>query len=686
MKNIQRRLMSVLVALIAVGALTPALADEGMWTYDNFPAAKVKQQFGADITPAWLDRVRQASIRLSNCTASFVSPEGLILTNHHCVAACLAELSGPGNDRLNDGFIAKGRNEELRCPTQIADVLMAMEDVTAKVNAATAGKDEGAANDARKRVQTQLEQACEAQAGKKDPRRCEIVTLYQGGQYFLYKYKRYDDVRIVFAPEDAIAAFGGDPDNFQFPRWCLDMSMLRAYENGKPVKTPNHLRINWAGAAENELVFVSGHPGSTDRQLTLAQLQEQRESLPFWLLRAAELRGRYIQFGKTGEENARIVADPLTSLENSIKVRRRELDALLDPQLGAAKAAAEQALRASSEGAEQPWERIENAMRREADLRVPYTFIESAAGFNSALFRYARTLVRGAAERAKPNDTRLREYVDTALPRLRQQVIAPVPVYAARDQLTLSFGLERMRELLGPDYPLVRTVLGEDSPDSLAKSLVEGTQLADPKLREQLWDGGAAAIEASRDPMIRFAKLVDDEARRIRKQYEDEVEAPVDAAAEQIAALRFKTYGTSVYPDATFTLRLNYGTIQGWNEAGKPIPPFTYLDRLFERATGRDPFRVPDSWLKVKDKLDPRTPFNVSGNNDIVGGNSGSALINVRGEVVGLMFDGNIHSISGSYWFDAEKNRSIGVHPAIMREALTKVYDARAIATELGIK
>lgn len=686
MSMLPRTFRNALAALLPMLCLAPAFADEGMWTYDNFPAAAVKQKLGVDIDSKWLDHVRQSSIRLSNCTASFVSPDGLILTNHHCVAACLAELSSAATDRLKDGFLARTRAEELRCSTQIADVLMGMEDITAKVNAATAGKDEKSANEARKRTLTQLEQACQAQATKRDPRICETVTLYQGGQYFLYKYRRYDDVRIVFAPEDAIAAFGGDPDNFQFPRWCLDMSVLRAYENGKPVRSTNFLRVNWDGPAENEPVFVSGHPGSTDRQLTLAQLQDQRESTPFWLLRAAELRGRYIQFAKTGEENARIVNDPRTSLENSIKVRRKELDALVDPQLGAQKAAAERELRARSGGAEEPWQRIEAAMHRGAELRVPYTFIEGGAGFNSALFRYARALVRGAAERAKPSDQRLREFAETALPRIQQQLVAPVPVYPAREKLTMSFGFERMREFLGPDYPLVRTIFGEDSPDSLAASLVDHTTLGDPKVRQQLWEGGAAAIEASRDPMIRFAKLVDEESRRLRKAYEDEVEAPVDAASERIAALRFKAYGTSVYPDATFTLRLNYGTVQGWNEAGKPVVPFTRLETLFERATGSDPFRVPDSWQKARSQLDMQTKFNLSTNNDIVGGNSGSPLINARGEIVGLMFDGNIHSISGAYWFDTERNRSVAVHPAIMREALTKVYGATALATEMGLR
>ena len=316
---------------------------------------------------------------------------------------------------------------------------------------------------------------------------------------------------------------------------------------------------------------------------------------------------------------------------------------------------------------------------------MPYTFIEGGAGFNSGLFRHARLLVRAAAERAKPNDERLREYTDSSLPQLQQRVLAAVPLYPEREKLTLSFGLMRMREFLGPDYPLVNNLLKEISPEALAESLVSNTTLADPAVRKQLWDGGAAAIAASKDPMIRIALLIDPDARAIRKQYEDEVEAPIDAASERIAAARFAAYGTSVYPDATFTLRLNFGTVQGWIEDGKPVAPFTQLNRAYERSTGADPFRIPDSWLKARASLDPATPFNLSTNNDIVGGNSGSGLINAKGEIVGLMFDGNIHSISGSYWFDTAKNRSIAVHPAIIRAALTRVYEAGPLAHELGL-
>jgi hypothetical protein len=681
-------------ALLALTAAAPSLADEGMWTYDNFPAATVKQRYGADIGPAWLERVRLASVRLANCSASFVSGEGLVLTNHHCVESCLAENSTKERSLIQEGFIARSREQEIRCGAQVADVLVEMQDVTADVEAATRGLGDQAANDARKRRLTELESACEKKAPKARAGgtrfTCQSVTLYNGGQYFIYRYRRYTDVRLVFAPEAAIAAFGGDPDNFQFPRWCLDMGLLRAYEDGKPARIANPLRINFAGPAAGELVFVSGHPGSTDRQLTVGQLGLLRDAvLPPALLRSSELRGRYIQFAKAGDAEKRITQEPLNGLENSLKVRRKMLDALLDESLMAQKTREEAELRARAAATPglgnlgDPWAEVSKATRTALALEQPSTFLEGGAGFNTRLFRYARILVRGAEERGKPNGERLREYTDTALPRIEQQLAAPAPVYPELERLTLSFGLERMREWLGPDHPVVRRLLAKESPDTLAARMVDGSKLGDPAVRLALWKGGAAAISASDDPMIRLARDVDPESRAVRKRHEDEVEAPTRIATEKIARARFSIFGTDVYPDATFTLRLNFGAVQGWNENGTMVEPFTRLERVFERATGQDPFRVPSSWEAVKSRLDMTTPFNFSTNNDIVGGNSGSPMVNARGEIVGLAFDGNIHSISGAYWFDTAKNRTIGVHPAIMREALSKVYDATALLKEL---
>ena len=682
------RMILLFASMVAFTTSIPSFAEEGMWTFDNFPAAAVEKAYGTEVTPAWLDHVRLSTIRLANCTASFVSPDGLILTNHHCVESCLAELSSKEDSLIDRGFATAKRTDERRCSTQLADVLVGMENVTATVAKSVAGLDDRAANEARKKVLTELEQSCEqgSRKAKSGTVKCQAVTLYEGGQYYIYKYKRYVDVRLVFAPEADIAAFGGDPDNFQFPRWSLDFSMLRAYEFGKPAKTPNHLQIDFAGPKANELVFVAGHPGATERLETRAQLEFERDlSLPTTLLRAAELRGRYIQFGRTAPANEQLIEAPLNSLENGLKVRRKLLDALHDDALMARKSDEEKDLRnrAAIAGAD-PWAAIEAASSRGRALYLPHTFIEGAVGFNSILFRYARLLVRAAEERAKPNTARLREYTDAALPRIEQQLYARVPIYGEVEVLTLSFSLQRMREWLGPDYPLVRTLLLKDSPDALATRLVAETKLDDPAVRKQLWEGGKAAVDASHDPMIELARSIDGDSRAIRRQYEDEVEAPISAAAERIAAARFKVYGTQMYPDATFTLRLNYGTVQGWVENGTPVEPFTYLSRAFDRSTGTSPFKIPDSWMAAKARLDLRTPFCISTSSDIVGGNSGSPLVDARGHIVGLMFDGNIHSISGTYWFDTAKNRAVALHPAIIREALDKVYGEKALLEEMS--
>lgn len=666
---------------------SPVWSDEGMWTFDNFPLATVNKAYGTEITPDWLDHIRLSTLRLSNCSAAFVSTDGLILTNHHCVESCLAELSSKEESLIDAGYLAPSRTAERRCDAQLADVLVGMENVTAKITSAVRGLDDAGANTARKSQLTELEQACERQSARarSGKLKCQAVTLYGGGQYFLYKYKRFDDIRMVFAPEEAIAAFGGDPDNFQFPRWSLDFSLLRAYERGKPARTPDYLEINFGGPAAGEVVFVAGNPGATHRLQTRSQLAFERDVvLPGNLLRAAELRGRYIQFGSVDEANERLVEGPLNSLENGLKVRRKLLDTLHDDDLMARKRAAEKHLRdAAPPAGDDPWQVIDTALTRERTLYLPYTFVETGAGFNSILFRFARLLVRGADEREKPNSVRLREYTEAALPRIEQQLFARVPVHSEVELLTLSSSLQRMREWLGADHPMVRRLLAQDSPANLAVKLVAETKLDDPLVRQRLWEGGMKSVQTSRDPMIEFARSMDDAARLLRKQFEDEVEAPIAAASARIAAARFQVYGTAIYPDASFTPRLNYGTVQGWTENGNIIAALTHLDRLFERATGTAPFRIPQSWMNAKNQLDMQTPFCISTTNDIIGGNSGSPLLDAHGRIVGVMFDGNIHSISGDYWFDSAHNRAVALHPAIMREALAKVYGAAALLMEL---
>jgi hypothetical protein len=680
-------------AVLAVGV---ARAEEGMWPLQLLPAAAVRQQFGVDLTPEWLGRVQGASVRLASCSAAFVSADGLLLTNQHCVRNCLAERSSRRQDLVSEGYLAATRDRELQCSSQVADVLLDTEDVTATIVAATRNLDARAANVARKKTETRLEQACEEQSRITDPDaaiRCESVALYAGGQYYLYRYRRYVDLRLVFAPELAMAAFGGDPDNFQYPRWDLDVALLRAYgRDGAPAHTPAFLHVDFHGPKAGQAVFVVGNPGSTYRELTVAQLLEMRDvELPHAILRESELRGRLIEFGKIRPVNARIAQMALINLENILKIRRRELDALLETDAlnrlrreeSDSRARFESLSRASHEAVD-PWEQIARAQESKRLLALPYAYIEGGGGFDSLLFSYARTLVRGAAERSKPNEERLREYTDGVLPRVEQTLRANVPVYADLEELTLSFALARMREFLGPDYPLVHRLFAKESPESLTAKLIASTRLADPAYRMQLWNGGAAAVDGSRDPMIELARSIDPAARALRKRYEEEVEAPVQTASEQIARARFAASGTTAYPDANFTLRVNAGTVQGWREGEAVVAPLTQLRGLFARANDYEPFQLPARWLDARQKLNPDTPLNLSTSNDIVGGNSGSPLLDAQGNIVGVVFDGNIHSIAGAFWYNSADNRAVSVDTTALLEALRVVYGAHALLGELG--
>jgi len=673
--------------ILSLGISFPACGEEGLWTFDHFPSAEVAKAYGVKIDEAWLDHIRLSTLRLTNCTAVFVSGDGLILTNHHCIESCLAELSFKDDSLLERGFVTAKRTDERRCATQLADVLVSTEDVTAKVVNALQGLGFKAANEARKKLLIGLEADCEhASARRKEgPLKCQAVTL-NDAEYSIYKYQHYQDLRLAFAPEGRIAAFGGDPDNFEFPRWSLDFALLRAYDKDRPARTPNHLQIDFRGPQAGELVFVAGNPGFTERRQTRSQLEFERDiELPAALLRLAELHGRLVQFADDTTADRQLVEGPLDSLENNLKVRRKLLDALHDDSLLERRSTEERELRARvpMDGPD-PWNEVEKASERERDLYTREHLIEGGVGFNSILFRYARLLLRAADERAKPNSQRLREYTDASLPRLEQLLFARIPVHDRVEELTLSSSLARMRDWLGPDDPIVHRLLIKDSPASLATRLVAETKLDDPEVRLELWQGGKRAVDASLDPMIELARSLDGDARSLRREIEDEVEAPVAAASLRIAEARRKVYGAAVYPDANFTLRLNYGTVQGWTEKGASIGAFSYLDRAFERASGVEPFALPDSWLKVKDSLDLHTPFCLSTSNDIVGGNSGSPLIDSAGHLVGLTFDGNIHSIAGAYWFDAARNRAVSLHPAIIRLALEKVYGAQALLQELS--
>jgi hypothetical protein len=678
-----------LLTTLLVCASSSALADEGMWTFDNFPAAAVKQKYGVTIDQKWLDHVRASAVRLAGgCSASVVSANGLVLTNHHCVAGCAQNLSSPEHDYVKNGFFTARPEDEQQCPGTQAEILQTIGDVTTTISAATKGKSDADFARARNAAIANVEkQAC---TGREATHRCQVLTLYDGGQYKLYTYRKYSDVRLVFAVEFDTAFFGGDPDNFNFPRYDLDFSFLRLYENGKPVATPEHLTWNASAPKDGEPVFVAGNPGGTDRQLTEAELVTLRDvTQPTQLMLGAELRGRYTRFAQESAEHARIANRDLFGLENGLKALRGEHEALLQPSLFDDKRKADAALKAKVDADPKlkaeigdPWTEIAHAQIERVALAKRYNFLEGRAGYGSTLFRYARTLVRAAEERAKPNGERLREYADARLPLIEKTLLDRQPVEPDLEQLKLEFWFTKLREEMTADAPETSLVLGKDSPENLSRALT-ASKLADPALRKQLWEGGLAAVRASNDPMIRFVLKLDDAARSVRKAFEERVEGPMDRASERIAKARFAVYGTSVYPDATFSLRLSYGKIAGWTEPGRTIPPFTNFGGLYARATGQPPFQLAPRWVEAKGKVDDKTVFNVSSDNDIIGGNSGSPLINAKGEVIGAIFDGNIHSLGGEYFFDPKLNRTVSVSTAAMTEALIKVYGRNALVAEL---
>jgi V8-like Glu-specific endopeptidase len=678
------------IAILMTAALCAAArADEGMWTFDNFPTAAVKAKYGVTIDQKWLDHVRAASVRLSTgCSASVVTASGLVLTNHHCVRDCAQNLSTAATNYVHDGFSAARREDEQLCPGMQAEILDGISDVTPAINAAAAGKSGGDYVKARDAAIAAAEKTgC---AGREAQFRCQVITLYQGGQYKLYRYRKYADVRLAFAPEEQTAFFGGDPDNFNFPRYDLDFSFVRLYENGRPVVTPDHLTWSAEAPKDGAPIFISGNPGSTQRLLTAEQLMFLRDlQLPETLILYSELRGRLIRFAGESPEHARTSEGLLFGIENSFKAYHGEEQALVDPALIAAKTQYDRDLQAAvkkntalATSIGDPWTDIAAVQPIRHGLYRPYYFIEAHAGMGSDLFRYARALVRAADERAKPNGERLPEYTDSKLALLQKTLLDAEPVYPDVEQLVLEFWLSKLRENLTADGEGTKVFLDKDSPETLSAALAKSA-LGDPALRKRLWDGGKAAIDASTDPMIVFARRVDAASRAIRKQYEDKVLGPTDRAAEKIAKARFAIHGTSDYPDATFSLRLSYGAVQGWEENGKPIVPFTRFAGLWQRATGQFPFNLAPRWQQAEGKVNPETVFDFISNNDIIGGNSGSPAITVKGEVVGAAFDGNIHSLGGAFGFDPKTNRTVMVSTAAVTEALKKVYGNDRLVSEL---
>lgn len=673
------------MALLGGVMSTAAVADEGMWTFDAFPTAKMKAGYGWAPDKAWLDRVQNAAVRLTGgCSASFVSASGLILTNHHCVVGCLQNLATAQDDLVANGFNALKREDERKCPGQQAEVVTSISDVTADVKGAIGSATGAALAKARDGRIAEIEKAgCTDTATT----RCQVVTLFGGGQYKLYKYRKYSDVRIVWAPEFQAAFFGGDPDNFNFPRYALDGSFLRAYENGKPVATPKHLTWTARAPQEGEATFVVGNPGSTRRLITDAQRNSQRAiTLPTNLLLISEYRGRLINAMQSDPAKMREGQDELFGYENSYKALLGQFRALNDPAFEATLAKNEAELRAknaNNASIGDPWGTTAKAMSDYDKFRYEFLFLSARPGWSSKLFNYAHALVRASEERTKPNNERLPGYSDSALPLLEKQLLDPEPVYPWMEEINMDFWLSKTREYLTADSPDVKMLLGKDSPETLAHNLVTGSKLADPAVRKALWDGGAAAIAASKDPMIVFARKLSPRDRELYARYRAEVDGPVTQAAAKLADARFAAYGADLYPDATFTLRISYGKVAGWDERGTPVPYFTKIGGAFDRATGQQPFLLAKAFSANQAKIDPNTVFDFTTTNDIIGGNSGSPVVDKAGNVIGAAFDGNIHSLGGNFGYDPVLNRTVVVSTAALQAAVDKLYPNAALSKEL---
>jgi hypothetical protein len=672
-----------------------AAADEGMWLFTDPPRKQLQEKYGFDITPAFLEHLQKASVRLgAGGSGSFVSPEGLVMTNHHVASDAIQKVSTAQRNYMRDGFYARTREEEIKCPDQEVDVLMSIEDVTDRVEAAVKpDMDPASAQRARQGAINEIERESKEKTGLHS----EVVSLYQGGRYHLYRYKRYDDVRLVFAPELAIAFFGGDPDNFEYPRYCLDVAFFRVYEKGQPARVEHYLRWTKQGVQEGDLTFVSGHPGRTERLNTVAHLEFLRDlDMP---TRLNVIRRREIAlktYSDRSLENERRARDELFSVQNSRKARLGMLAGLQDPALLARKRQQEKELRDAV--ARQPnlqkkygdaWDQIAQALRAYRAIYLPHYVLEFGGigtGFNSELFALAKRLVRLAEERTKPNAERLPEYSEARLQTLTQSLLSEAPIYPDLEIVKLADSLSMLVEFLGAEHEVVQIALAGRSPQTRAAELVHGTKLADISFRKHLLEGGMSAFADCSDPMILLARAVDPHARKVRKLYEAEVQEPLRQGYAKLAEALFAIRGTSIYPDATFTLRLAYGPVLGYEENGTRLPPYTRLGGLYQHAENhgwKEPFDPPQRWKQSKDRLDLDTPFNFVSTADIIGGNSGSPVVDRRGELVGIIFDGNIHSLVLNYAYTDKQARAISVDARAILEALRKVYAAEELVREL---
>ena len=696
--SVHTRLAFAIACSISFGA--SVLADEGMWLFSAPPLKQLKENYQFEPTPQWLEHLQKASVRFnSGGSGSFVSANGLVITNHHVGADTLQKISDEQHNYLRDGFYAKTPVDEIKSTDLELNVLVSTEDVTARVTGALKS---GMTSDQASSARNAVIAAIEKQSKEKTGLRSDVVTLYQGGAYHLYRYKRYDDVRLVFAPEQQIAFYGGDPDNFEYPRYDLDICIFRVYENGKPAKIDDFLKWNSRGPSEGELTFVSGSPGKTDRQLTLDELADMRDRYLPYVLRMFNRREVLgMAYSARSFENARKARDDLFGDQNNRKRYDGYLAGLLDPQIWSALQAREHKLRDTiarnpkSKSTISAYDRIKNAQAQIAKNAPLYNYLEQERpvtigyrgprAFFGNLFKYARLLLRAVDESAKPNWERLPQFRDSARESLELELFSTEPIHDDYEILRLTDSLTDFACQFGAEDPLVEKVLDGKSPHARAVELISGTKLKGVAVRKDLYHKDAAALQAAHDPMLDLARLIDGPAREARKIYDAQDEMKKQAYAE-IAKARFAIEGTGNYPDATFTLRLSYGRVRGYEQDGQQIPAFTDFAGLYQRSAEHDnkpPFDLPQRWIDRKANLNLATKFDFVSDADIIGGNSGSPVVNKANEFVGIIFDGNIQSLVLDCIYTNTQARAVSVDSAAITEALRKVYDAQPLVDEL---